>query len=376
MATTRDYYEVLGIQRDADAATVKRAYRKMAMKHHPDRNPDDKDAERSFKEAAEAYEVLSDDQKRARYDRFGHAGMRGQAGHDFSHMDPSDIFSMFDDIFGGGGGRARGTGGPGAAAGRRGYDLETQVDIALEDVAIGVERDLEFTRQDTCETCKGTGGKPGSEPVTCLTCGGAGQVQQAGFGGMFRMVSACPSCKGQGKVYPEKCEDCRGVGRKPVKRKLSVRVPKGIHDGQAIRVPGEGEPGEGGGIRGDLHVVVRVDEHPLFERHENDLILKVPVSFTQLALGTQMEVATLDGPADVTVKPGTQHGHTQRLAGKGLPDLRGRGSGDLILVLQMEVPRELTDKQEQLLREFADTEDHDVMPRSRSFWHKIKEHLS
>ena len=378
MATTRDYYEILSVERTADGETIKRSYRKLAMKYHPDRNPGDEEAERAFKECAEAYEVLSDPQKRQRYDQYGHAGLKGQAGHDFGHMHAEDIFSMFGDIFGdafGGGGRGRGQ------RVRRGYDLEYNTEITLEEVHTGVEQTVEFKRQDICETCDGTGGKPGTEPVACVTCGGVGQVQQSGFGGMFRMVTTCPACGGAGKIYAEKCPDCRGKGRMPKARTLSVKIPAGIHDGQAIRVAGEGEPGEaqGGqaGPRGDLHVVVRVAEHDLFSRDGDDLVLKMPISFTQAALGATVNAPTIGGDEEeLTIKPGTQHGEVVKVHGAGLPNLRSGRRGDLLVVLLIEVPKKLTEKQEELLREYAETEDLEVMPHSRGFWDTMKSYLS
>lgn len=375
MATQRDYYEILTVERTASGDEIKRSYRKLAMKFHPDRNPGDGDAETKFKECAEAYEVLSDQDKRQRYDQYGHAGLNGQAGHDFSHMNAGDIFSMFDEIFGGGGGRrSRGRGGAGGA--QRGYDLETQTEITLDDACRGAEVDIEFTRKDACETCKGTGGKPGTDPSTCTMCGGAGQVQQAGLGGMFRMVTTCSNCQGAGKVYLDKCTTCRGSGRVGKKRKLKVRVPAGIQDGQAIRVSGEGEPGANGGPHGDLHVVIRIAEHELFSREEDHLIMKMPVSFAQAALGAKVSVPTLDGETELTIKPGTQHGELFRVRGEGMPDLRSGRRGDLIVALLLEVPTKLSAKQEELLREYAEAEDHHVLPETKGFWDKIKTYLS
>jgi molecular chaperone DnaJ len=374
MATKRDYYEILAVDRGADGEQVKRAYRKMAMKFHPDRNPGDKEAERQFKEAAEAYEVLSSPEKRARYDRYGHEGLAGTSGHNFSHMDAGDIFSMFEDIFGGafGGRTSRSRG-----SARRGYDLETQVSIALDDVLSGTEVEVEFTRQDLCETCGGSGAKPGSRPVTCGTCGGQGKVAQSGFGGMFRMVTTCPVCGGAGQSYSEKCPTCDGGGRQPRRRVLTVRIPPGIHDGQAVRVAGEGEPGSGGGPRGDLHVVVRVKQHKLFERDGDNLVLRMPVSFSQAALGAEVEVPTLnrDGRETLKIKRGTQHGELFRIPGAGLPNLRNGRRGELIAVLMVEIPRHLTKRQQELLREFAQTENRDVLPQSGGFWDRIKEYL-
>ena len=392
MPTTRDYYEILGVEKDASDEDIKRAYRRMAMKYHPDRNPDDPNAEALFKESAEAYEVLSDSARRQRYDQFGHEGLRGgPAMHDFSRMDVTDIFSMFQDIFGGGMGGGAGGGGFGARPGSRarggvarGYDLETQVTISLEDVVNGCVRDVEFTRLDVCETCTGTGAKPGSKPETCKTCGGHGKVQQSGLGGMFRMVTTCPHCGGRGKIIKEFCPTCRGKGRVPKKRSLSVRIPPGINNGQAVRVQGEGEPPPlelspgGEGIRGDLHVVVHIAQHDLYEREGDHLIMEMPISFTQAALGAEVEVPTIDGREKLTIARGTQHGAMFRLPGHGLPNLRGGAGGrrgDMVVITKIEIPKKLTSEQENLLREFAKTENHDVMPESQGFWAKMKDIL-
>ncbi len=376
MATQRDYYEVLSVERTASGDEIKRSYRKLAMKFHPDRNPGDKEAETRFKECAQAYEVLSDGDKRAKYDRFGHDGLRGQAGHDFSHMNAQDIFSMFDHVFGSGG--FSGGGGRRSRA-QRGYDLETSTVITLHDVLTGTQEDIEFTRQDVCENCKGTGGKPGTSPSTCVTCGGIGQVRRGG--GFFQMVTPCPACAGQGKTFVEPCIQCDGQGRSPLKRRLSVKIPAGIQDGQAIRVSGEGEPGIGpdgsAGPRGDLHVVVRVEPHELFERQDDHLILKMPVGFAQAALGATVAVPTLDGNTAIEIKPGSQHGDLVRVKNEGLPNLRTGKRGDLIAVLMIEVPKKLNARQREILEEFAQTEDHDAnrMAHSKGFWDKIKTYL-
>jgi molecular chaperone DnaJ len=379
MPTSRDYYEILGIEKNADAEDVKRAYRRMAMKYHPDRNQGDAEAEAKFKESAEAYEVLSDAEKRKVYDQYGHEGLRGRgaAGHDFSRMDVTDIFSMFNDIFGGGGGG--GGRRPGGQA--RGYDLETEVAISFEEVYRGCDRDVEFTRMDVCDTCTGSGAKAGSKPVKCTTCGGQGRVQQSGLGGMFRMVVACPQCGGRGQIVKEFCETCRGKGRTPRKRKLTVKIPPGISDGQAMAVSGEGEPPpqevspSGQGARGDLHVVVRVRKHSLYHREGDHLILEMPISFTQAALGAEIDVPTLDGNKPLTIPRGTQHGQAFRIDGMGLPNLRSGRRGDLGVVMKLEMPRKLTAKQEQLLREYATTEEKAVLPESESFWKKVKDFL-
>jgi molecular chaperone DnaJ len=374
MATQRDYYEVLSVERSASGEEIKRSYRKMAMKYHPDRNPGNAEAEVRFKECAEAYEVLSDPEKRQRYDQYGHAGLRGAAGHDFSHMNVQDIFSMFEDIFGGSFSGARGGRRRGGAA--RGYDLETQVIITLEEVLTGSEQDVEFTRQDLCENCKGTGGKPGTQPVTCVTCGGVGQVRQGA--GFFQMVTTCPHCGGAGKRYAEHCGTCKGKGRQPLKRELSVKVPAGIRDGQAIRVAGEGEPGVGGGPRGDLHVVVRIENHELFLREDDHLVLKMPMTYTQAALGANVEAPTLEGkPAPMRIEPGSQHGDLVRIKGQGLPNLRSGKPGDLVVVLTLEVPRKLSSRQRELLKELAETEgaERGAMPEHHGFWDKFKTYL-
>ncbi|MEN0020455.1 MAG: molecular chaperone DnaJ [Planctomycetota bacterium] len=381
MPATRDYYEVLGVDKSADADEIKRSYRRLAMKYHPDRNPDDAEAEAKFKEAAAAYEVLSDADKRKRYDQFGHDGLRGggSAAHDFSRMNVDDIFSMFNDIFGGQAGRAGGGFG-GQARGQRvarGYDLETEVELTLEDVLSGTERDVSFTRLDVCQTCTGSGAKPGTKPEQCSTCKGQGKVQQAGLGGMFRMVTACPSCRGRGTIVKERCDTCRGSGREKKDRTLSVKIPAGVSGGQAVRVQGEGEPPPpeasptGQGVRGDLHVVIRVAEHDLFEREGHHLLLEMPISFTQASLGAEVQVPTLEDKADLRIPPATQHGALFRVNGKGLPDLRTGRRGDIVVVTKIEIPKKLTAKQEELLRKFAETEDHTVLPESQGFLKKI-----
>jgi molecular chaperone DnaJ len=381
MPTTRDYYEILSVEKNSSTEDIKRAYRRLAMKHHPDRNPNDPEAEAKFKECAEAYEVLSDPERRSTYDRYGHAGLRGTPGHDFRSMDPNEIFSMFQDIFGGGFAPGMGGfGGQGRRAGGvpRGYDLETEVEITLEEVLSGTERDVEFKRLDVCRTCEGAGAKPGTKPAKCSTCGGAGQVIQTGLGGMFRMQTTCPHCRGRGTVILDKCSDCRGSGRVSVKRKLSVKLPAGIHDGQAVRVQGEGEPPPpeaspaGSGVRGDLHVVVRVSEHERFERDGDDLLAAVPVSFTQLALGAQMDVPGIDGLHPLVIPAGTQHGSVFRISSAGLPNLRSGRRGDLVAIAQLVVPRKLNEEQRKLLNEFARTEALEVGHAPETAWERIK----
>ncbi|MBY0111842.1 MAG: molecular chaperone DnaJ [Phycisphaerales bacterium] len=386
MPTTRDYYEVLGVAKTADAEEIKRSYRRLAMKYHPDRNPGDAEAEAKFKEAAAAYEVLADPEKRKLYDQYGHDGLRqaqGPAAHDFSRMNVEDIFSMFNDIFGGGGGG--GQGGFGGGGGRRvarGYDLETEVELSLEEVDKGVERDVEFTRLDVCDTCNGSGAKKGSAPIKCPTCGGQGKVQQTGFGGMFRMVTACPACRGRGQVIKDFCDACKGKGRTPRKRKISVKIPPGVSDGQAVRVAGEGEPPPqeiapgGEGMRGDLHVGIRVKEHELFQRDDDNLVLDMPISFAQAALGAELNVPTLNGKSKLVIPKGTQPGTAFRIEDEGLPNLRSGRKGDLIVGVRVEVPKKMTKAQEKLLREYAASEDQAVLPETQGFWKKVKDMMN
>ncbi len=370
MASKRDYYEILSVQRNATADEIKRSYRQAALKFHPDKNPGNKEAEHKFKECSEAYEVLSDTEKRKLYDTYGHDGLRGTAVHDYQHMETDDIFSIFNDILGG---RSGGRGGRGRAS--RGYDLETQVVVTLQDVAKGCDREIDFTRQENCSLCNGTGAKEGSKRRICSTCGGQGKVAQRGFGGMFQMVTTCPSCLGQGSMVEKPCPQCDGSGLSPVKRTLKVHIPPGIHDGQAVGVRGEGELSEGGGRRGDLHVYVRVQEHPFFQRHENDIIVQVPVSIVQAALGAEVEVPTLFGKSALHVQPGTQHGEVIKLKGLGLPDIQGGRQGNLLAHVLLEVPRKLSRKQEQLLREYASLEEQSVLPAQKNFFEKLKDYL-
>jgi len=368
VAVKRDYYEILGVSRTTEVEEIKRAYRRLAMKHHPDRNEGSAkvEAEVKFKECAEAYEVLSDPAKRQRYDQFGHGGVAGQ--HDFSHMDVGDIFSMFDEIFGGGmGGR---TAGRGRAA--RGFDLETQVELTLNEVASGAEKTIEFERQDVCEICKGSGAKPGSSPVLCPQCGGQGRVAQQGFGGMFRMVTACPNCRGRGQVIRDHCAGCGGTGRQLKHRRVTVKIPAGVHEGQAVRIVGEGEAGEQGAPPGDLHCYIAIKEHPIFSRHNNDLVCQIPVSFTEAALGGTIDVPTLKSTEKMDIPAGSQHGEVFKLKGKGLPDIRSHRTGDELVQILIEVPKKLNEKQKQLLRDFAATEDHVTMPQRKSFLDKLK----
>jgi len=373
----RDYYEVLGVEKTATPEEIKRAYRKKAIQYHPDKNPGSKEAEAKFKECAEAYEVLSDPEKRKRYDQFGHDGLQGVGVHDYSRMNVEDISDMFGDIFGDlfgdfWGRRSRGTQ---SREPVRGYDLETTVELTLEEVAQGTEKTIEFTRQDLCSDCGGSGAAKGKAPTRCSNCGGSGQVQRAGLGGFFQMVSTCPKCKGSGQIITDPCRTCRGTGLIPCKRTLTVKIPPGVHEGQAIRISGEGEPGRFGGPRGDLYCYVRIKAHPFLMRKDSDLMVTVPLSFTQLALGTTIDVPTLNGTRKLKIPAGTQHGSIFRIRGQGLPDMRTGGRGDLLVQTAVEIPRRLTPEQERLLRQYAELEARQTGSESSSFFERIRKHF-
>jgi len=370
----RDYYEVLGVSKNASADDIKRAYRRKAMKFHPDKNPNDKTAEAKFKECAEAYEVLSDTEKRQRYDQFGHDGLRGMGMRDYSHMRWQDIGSIFEDIFGFGdlfgmGGRSRST----RTGPARGYDLETTVELNLNDIAKGVEKTIEFTRQDLCPECNGSKTAKGTSPSQCPACRGSGQVARGG--GFFQMVSTCPQCHGTGQIITNPCKKCRGSGTVPKKRIVNIKIPSGVHEGQAIRVASEGEPGRSGGPRGDLYCYVRIKPHEFLQRDGNDLIAVVPISFTQAALGATIDVPSLNGTKKLKVPPATQYGAIFRIKGEGLPDIRTRRAGDQLVQVTIETPTKLNSNQKELLREFAKTENKNVSPKSKSFFDKLKKNF-
>ncbi|HEW78784.1 MAG TPA: molecular chaperone DnaJ [Phycisphaerales bacterium] len=372
----RDYYETLGVGKSASADDIKRAYRRMALKYHPDKNPDDKEAERKFKECAEAYEVLSDPDKRQRYDQFGHDGLRGIGMRDYQHMKWQDIGSVFEDIFGGLGGfgdlfggmagqkRTRRTGPA------RGYDLETSVELTLNDIAKGAEKTIEFTRQDICSECSGSACAKGTTPGRCPTCRGTGQVAKGG--GFFQMVSTCPQCRGAGQIITNPCKRCRGTGRVPKKRIVNIKIPVGVHEGQGIRVANEGEPGRSGGPRGDLYCYVRIKPHKFLHRDGNNIVAVVPISFIQAALGATIDVPSLNGSKQLKIPPGTQYGSIFRIKGQGLPDIRTRRTGDQLVQITIETPAKLNAKQRELLREFAKTENKTISPKSKSFFEKLK----
>ncbi|MBW1917567.1 MAG: molecular chaperone DnaJ [Deltaproteobacteria bacterium] len=344
-----DYYEVLGVNRDADADEIKRAYRRQALKYHPDRNPGDQQAEEKFKEAAEAYEVLIDPGKRRLYDQYGHAGLRDVQFGGFS--DFADIFSSFDDIFEDffGFGRRQARRQP-----RQGADLLYNLEISFLDAVFGLETDIEISKSVICETCRGSGVKPGSQRRTCSFCGGRGQVSQTR--GFFRVNTTCPHCRGTGSMITDPCTQCQGRGRVKQKKKVNLKIPPGVDNGTRLRLRNEGSTGEYGGPPGDLYIDLRVTPHPRFSREGSDLICRVEVSFVQAALGTEIEVPTLTGQSRLTIPPGTQPGASFRLPGEGVPTLRGNSRGDLVVELDLKTPQELTPKQEELLREFLKLE--------------------
>jgi molecular chaperone DnaJ len=345
----RDYYEVLGVTRAVTEAELKSAYRRLAMQHHPDRNPGDKKAEENFKEAAEAYAVLADASKRAAYDRFGHAGVGAAAGAG-AGFDPEtfgDFADILGNMFGFGdlfGGRRRG--GP-----QRGSDLRYDLEISFLESASGAEPTIQIPRQETCETCQGTGAAAGSSPSVCSMCRGQGQVRrQQGF---FTIAVTCPQCRGAGRTISKPCQGCNGAGRVTQERKIKVKIPGGISNGQQLRLQNEGEAGAGGGPPGHLYVVVHVQEHEFFRREGNHLFCEVPVNFTTLALGGEIVVPTLDGQERMKVPDGTPTGTTLRLRGKGMPDVNGRGRGDLLVTVQVQTPKKLSKEQRQLLEQLA-----------------------
>ncbi|MBY0578349.1 MAG: molecular chaperone DnaJ [Burkholderiales bacterium] len=363
----RDYYEVLGVGKDASDEEIKKSYRKLAMKHHPDRNPDDPKAEEQFKEAKEAYETLSDPQKRAAYDQYGHAGFDpGAAGFGGFSGGFADAFGdIFGDILGGG---MRGRGNV-----YRGADLQYNLEITLEEAARGTETKLRIPAMEACETCHGSGAKPGTQPVACPTCGGHGQVRiQQGF---FSVQQTCPKCHGNGKIVSSPCSDCNGAGRIKHHKTLSVKIPVGVDEGDRIRLSGEGEAGVNGGPTGDLYVVIHLKPHPIFQREHNDLHCEMPISFGTAALGGEIEVPTLDGYAKLKIPAETQTGKVMRLRGKGIKGVRSSSQGDILCHLMVETPLNLTDRQRELLKEFDAISQQDRSrhsPKSESWMDKVK----
>ncbi|MGW8256463.1 MAG: molecular chaperone DnaJ [Thermoguttaceae bacterium] len=369
MAQKRDYYDVLGVPRTATESQISEAYRKLAMKFHPDRNPGDEQAVENFKEAAEAFEVLSHRDKRAKYDRYGHAGLGG--GPHFH--DISDIFQAFGDIFGGGGLFGDIFGGFGGRRVRRGADIATDVTIDLLEAAKGTSKIIRIVRHAPCDTCNGSGAKPGSSPEICNYCGGRGRVVQST--GVFSIQTTCPSCHGDGRMIREPCRDCRGSGYVPKKITHKVEIPAGIESGSRLRLSGEGEPSPDGGPPGDCYCLINISEHPLFQRQGKHLLCMVPITYSQAALGAEIEVPTLSGKENLTIPGGTQSGDIFTLAGLGMPELRSRRPGDLLVQVHIEVPKKLSTQHEDLLRRLAEVENTSVMPKHKNFFEKLKDYF-
>ncbi len=359
----RDYYEVLGVHKNASEVEIKKAYRRLALKYHPDKNQGDKDSEENFKEASEAYEILSDPQKRLQYDQFGHS-MGNVGGFSNGGGGFSDIFEdIFGDFFGGTTTKSR-------TYVERGSDLRYNLEISFEEAALGVETKIKFPRMETCPSCYGSGAKRGTDPIICPTCSGSGQVKfQQGF---FTISRTCNQCGGKGRIVREKCPDCTGRGKVRKERTLSVKIPPGVEEGIRLKLSGEGEAGSYGGPPGDLYVVLGIKEHPIFKREGTDIICEVPISFTQAALGGEIEVPTLVGKTALKIPPGTQTGRLFKLKGKGIADLHGYGMGNELVKVVIETPTRLDAKQRELLEEFARISGEDVNPLSKSFLSKVK----
>jgi molecular chaperone DnaJ len=367
----RDYYETLGIDRKAGKEEIKKAYRKQAMQYHPDRNPGNAEAESKFKEASEAAEVLLDDQKRSRYDQFGHAGLGGQSGFGGGGgQDFGDLGDIFGDIFGDFLGGRRGGGGRRRSYGRPGNDLQMGLKVNFAEAAFGAEKNITITRQATCMDCSGTGASDGAKPSTCDMCHGHGEVRrQQGF---FTVATTCPKCSGSGQMITDPCRGCGGEGRKRKKVDLAVKVPAGIDVGQRLKLSGEGDAGAMGGESGDLYVVIDIEAHEIFERDGFDVHCTVPISFSQAAIGSEIEVPTLEGRVKVTIPEGTQSGKKMRLKGKGMQKLGGYGNGDQILTIHVETPTKLSSEQKDLLKRLAEL-DGTSNPMSRGFFDKVRD---
>lgn len=365
----RDYYEVLGVTRTATSSEISVAYRKLAVQFHPDRNPGDSEATEKFKEAAEAFEVLNDSDKRSRYDRFGHAGLNGQYGaHHFT--DVEDIFSafgdLFGDLFGGGRGGRRGV--------QKGRDVRCDVTLTLKEAANGVTKTVEFQRHDKCKKCSGSGAAEGSRREVCSYCRGQGRVIQSA--GIVRIQTTCPSCHGEGSTIKHPCPSCRGSGQVLKKVTTEVQIPAGVDDEMRVRITGEGEPSPNGGPPGDCYCFISVLAHPLFERDGQHLVCRIPITYAQAALGTTLEVPTLEGRGEVEIPSGTQSGAVFKLGGKGMPDPRRRGMGDLLVQVIIEVPKKLSKEEQTLLRELAELERKHVAPERKSFFAKLKTYFT
>lgn len=365
MATKRDYYEVLGVDKNADQAAISAAYRKLAMQYHPDRNPGDKEAEAKFKEAAEAYDVLHDAEKRARYDQYGHAGMDAGMGGGAQFRDVSDIFEAFGDVFGfgdlfGGGRRSGGRQRP-----RRGADVRCFVKLTLNEAATGVKKTVTFKRHEHCKTCSGSGAKPGSEPQTCPYCNGRGHIVQSQ--GFFSVQTICPNCHGTGKIIKDPCPDCRGSGLTESTVEREIEIPAGIDNSTQMRIQGEGEPSPNGGPNGDCYVSIQILDHSIFTRDGNNLVCRVPISYAQAALGAKIDIPTLNGTEPFEIPAGTPTGEVFRLKGKGMPELRSHRVGDILAQVYIDVPKKLTKEHEEILRKLAEIEDVNVSNGRKGF---------
>lgn len=368
MSSKRDYYEVLGVQRDANEQDLKQAYRRLAVKYHPDKNPGDVEAEERFKEIAEAYQVLSSPDLRAKYDRFGHAGVGAGAGAGFGGQGFPGFEDILSDLFGFGdmfGGRSGRRAGP-----RRGSDLRYDIKLTLEEAASGLKTKIRVPRLETCEICHGNGAAEGSSPTRCATCGGAGQVRyQQGF---FSVSRTCSTCRGTGRIIKNACRECHGEGRIEREKTLEIKIPAGVDTGSRLRIAGEGEAGEVGASRGDLYVIIHIKEHDIFERRDANLYCEVPISFAQAALGAEVSVPTLDGQETLRIAEGTQTGRTFRLKGKGMPVLGGRGRGDLFATVHVSTPTNLSREQRRLLEELAKLESGEGQSDEGGILNKVK----
>jgi molecular chaperone DnaJ len=373
MAGKRDYYEVLGIERSAGEEQISQAYRKLALKYHPDRNPGDDEAVVKFKEAAEAFEVLSHSEKRARYDRYGHAGLAGPGGGAPEFRDVSDIFDAFGNIFGDGIFGDLFGGGQGRRRTHRGGDVQCDVELDLLEAARGANKTVKFRRHQKCETCGASGAKPGTKAETCQYCGGQGRVVQSS--GIFSVQTTCPACQGRGKLIRQPCTACRGAGYVQAAVSREVKIPAGVDDQTQLRLSGEGDPSPNGGPPGDCYCVIHVAEHSLFQRKGQHLICQVPITYSQAALGATIEVPTLDGRESLAVPPGTQSGDFFTLRNRGMPDPRHRGRGDLLVQVHIEVPKDLTAEHERILRELAEVENSEVSPKRSNFFEKLKHYF-
>lgn len=384
----RDYYEVLGVSKDAEQGEIKKAYRKMAMKYHPDKNPGDAKAEESFKEAAEAYDVLSSEDKKARYDRFGHAGMSGGGGGGYSSVNMEDIFSRFSDIFGGGGGGSPfesffgggGGGGRRRARGQRGSDLRVKVKLDMEEVYKGVEKKIKLRRMVSCDTCNGAGAENPSDFQTCGTCNGTGELRRQAGGGFFQqiVVTACPTCQGEGRTLSKACKSCAGEGREETIEVVEIPIPAGISEGMQLTMRGKGHAGRRGGSAGDLQILVEEKPHEFFSRDGDNVVYELFISFPDAALGRSVEVPTLGGKTRFKVSPGTQSGKVFRLKGKGLPNINGYGSGDQLIQVMVWVPKNLTSKERSQLETMQESDNFQPNPSGsdKGFFSRLRDMFS